>query len=141
MMENAPMEPASPDLLGAVRPLLPVPLAELVLSGGMLGVYALADAFSTKVLLGAALGTGLAVLNFIAMIFGLLRAEKKDNPMAAQLTSRVLFVLRMAAMLLILVFALKSGRFDPLATLLPLCFMRLALMIPELFRGKGKRSK
>ena len=79
-----------------------------------------------------------ALANFAAMILGLLRASKKENPLSAQLTSRVLFVVRMVVLLVVLVIALKSKRFDPLATLLPLCFMRLALMASELVRKKKK---
>ena len=44
----------------------------------------------------------------------------------------------LAVLLVVLVIALKSKRFDPLATLLPLCFMRLALMASELVRKKKK---
>ena len=90
-------------------------------------------------LLAHAVGENAAALvNFAAMILGLLRASKKENPLSAQLTSRVLFVVRMVVLLVVLVIALKSKRFDPLATLLPLCFMRLALMASELVRKKKK---
>ena len=44
----------------------------------------------------------------------------------------------MVVLLVVLVIALKSKRFDPLATLLPLCFMRLALMASELVRQQKK---
>ena len=44
----------------------------------------------------------------------------------------------MVVLLVVLVIALKSKRFDPLATLLPLCFMRLALMASELVRKKKR---
>ena len=112
--------------------------AEVVLSGIMLGCYALFGTLRQDILLGAALGTAAALVNFAAMILGLLRASKKENPLAAQLTSRILFVARMVVLLVVLVIALKSKRFDPLATLLPLCFMRLALMASELVRKKKK---
>ena len=101
----------------------------------MLGCYALFAALRQDILLGAALGTAAALVNFAAMILGLLRASKEENPLSAQLTSRVLFVVRMVVLLVVLVIALKSKRFDPL---LPLCFMRLALMASELVRKKKK---
>ena len=110
----------------------------VALSGIMLCCYALFAALRQDILLGAALGTAAALVNFAAMILGLLRASKKENPLSAQLTSRVLFVVRMVVLLVVLVIALKSKRFDPLATLLPLCFMRLALMASELVRKKKK---
>ena len=37
--------------------------------------------------------------------------------------------------------ALKSARFDPVATLLPLCFMRIALFAAELMRKKKSRKE
>ena len=132
------MEPVNESTSGSLKWLvLPTLAAEVVLSGIMLGCYALFAALRQDILLGAALGTAAALVNF-AMILGLLRASKKENPLAAQLTSRVLFVVRMVVLLVVLVIALKSKRFDPLATLLPLCFMRLALMASELVRKKKK---
>ena len=133
------MEPVNESTSGSLKWLvLPTLAAEVVLSGIMLGCYALFAALRQDILLGAALGTAAALVNFAAMILGLLRASKKENPLSAQLTSRVLFVVRMVVLLVVLVIALKSKRFDPLATLLPLCFMRLALMASELVRKKKK---
>ena len=132
------MEPVNESTSGSLKWLvLPTLAAEIVLSGIMLGCYALFAALRQDILLGAALGTAAALVNFAA-ILGLLRASKKENPLSAQLTSRVLFVVRMVVLLVVLVIALKSKRFDPLATLLPLCFMRLALMASELVRKKKK---
>ena len=126
------MEPVNESTSGSLKWLvLPTLAAEVMLSGIMLGCYALFAALRQDILLGAALGTAAALVNFAAMILGLLRASKKENPLAAQLTSRIL-------LLVVLVIALKSKRFDPLATLLPLCFMRLALMASELVRKKKK---
>ena len=127
------MEPVNESTSGSLKWLvLPTLAAEIVLSGIMLGCYALFAALRQDILLGAALGTAAALVNFAAMILGLLRASKKENPLSAQLTSRVV------VLLVVLVIALKSKRFDPLATLLPLCFMRLALMASELVRKKKK---
>ena len=129
------MEPVNESTSGSLKWLvLPTLAAEVVLSGIMLGCYALFGTLRQDILLG----TAAALVNFAAMILGLLRASKKENPLAAQLTSRILFVARMVVLLVVLVIALKSKRFDPLATLLPLCFMRLALMASELVRKKKK---
>ena len=59
--------------------------------------------------------------------------EKKSTKIAYFVALGIFIVL-----LVVLVIALKSKRFDPLATLLPLCFMRLALMASELVRKKKK---
>ena len=133
------MDPVLVSLAGRLQwRVLPSLAAEVVLSGIMLGCYALFAALRQDILLGAALGTAAALVNFAAMILGLLRASKKENPLSAQLTSRVQLVVRMVVLQVVLVIALKSKRFDPLATLLPLCFMRLALMASELVRKKKK---
>lgn len=109
------------------RSVLPIVLTELVLSAAMLGVYALLGRWSTRVLLGALLGAGAALLNFIVMTLLLLKAERAESPQKGQLYVRGTYSLRMVVLLVILILALKSGYFDPLATVLPLCLMRLAL--------------
>ena len=116
----------------------PIFPAEILLSGVMLGVYAVIGRWSMKILWSAALGTGLVLLNFAVMIFSLILAERTSSPARGQLAARGNFVLRMIVLIVVLVLALKSGNFDPLATLLPLCFMRLALMASELVRKKKK---
>ena len=103
------MEPVNESTSGSLKWLvLPTLAAEIVLSGIMLGCYALFAALRQDILLGAALGTAAALVNFAAMILGLLRASKKENPLSAQLTSRVLFVVRMVVLVVVLVIALKS---------------------------------
>lgn len=120
------------------RSLLPTLLAELLMTALMLGIYALAHCFKTDVLYGALLGTAASLLNFIIMILSLLRAEKAETPIKGQLFMRGIYLVRIVVLLAVLVLALKSGRFDPLATVLPLCFMRLALLIPQLKFRKRK---
>ncbi len=132
----APQESDREILLKTLRELFPVFLAELVLTGVMLGVYALLRHCTQPVLLGAALGAGVSLLNFFFLIVGVLRASKKENPLAAQMTVRAFYVLRTVAVLVAMVIALKSARFDPIATLLPLCFLRIALFAAELVRKK-----
>ena len=136
-----PEETVGAVLLKTLRELLPIFLAEIVLTGAMLGVYALLRHCTQPVLLGAALGAGVSLLNFLFLIIGVLRASKKENQTAAQLAVRVFYILRTVAVLIALVIALKSARFDPVATLLPLCFMRIALFAAELVRKKKFRKE
>lgn len=136
-----PEETVGAVLLKTLRELLPIFLAEIVLTGVMLGVYALLRHCTQPVLLGAALGAGVSLLNFLFLIIGVLRASKKENQTAAQLKARVFYILRTVAVLIALVIALKSARFDPVATLLPLCFMRIALFAAELMRKKKFRKE
>ena len=74
------MEPVNESTSGSLKWLvLPTLAAEIVLSGIMLGCYALFAALRQDILLGAALGTAAALVNFAAMILGLLRASKRKT--------------------------------------------------------------
>ena len=74
------MEPVNESTSGSLKWLvLPTLAAEVVLSGIMLGCYALFAALRQDILLGAALGTAAALVNFAAMILGLLRASKEET--------------------------------------------------------------
>lgn len=132
----APVFRTPPDGGKVLREFLPVLLTELVLSGLMLLVYALLDRWSTKVLLGALLGTAAELINFAVMAISLLRAEQAETPQKGQLTAKANYILRMFVLLAVLIAALVSGWFDPVATLLPLCFMRLALFAGGLMQKR-----
>ncbi len=119
----------------------PIFPAELLLSGAMLGVYAAIGRWSMKILWSAVLGTGLVLLNFAVMIFSLILAERASSAAKGQLAARGNFLLRMIVLIVVLVFALKSGQFDPLATLLPLCFLRIALFAGTLLTKKKTKNR
>lgn len=137
---DLPVERPPVDTGAVFREQLPVMLTEVAASGLMLGVYALLGRLSAAVCLGAALGTAAALLNFAAMIFTLLRAERAESPAKGQLMARGMFMLRMLVLILALVFALRSGYFDPIATLLPLVLMRIAILAAELIFKKRRKG-
>ena len=120
------------------RDILPVMLGELLLTGVMLAVYALIGRFSLKVLWSAALGAGAVLLNFTVMILALLQAEKRGSPEKGQLYVRATYALRLLLLAAVLILALRSKVFDPLATALPLCFQPIAVWLFELFRKMKK---
>ena len=120
------------------RDVFPVMLGELLLTGIMLAVYALIGKFSLKVLWSAALGAGAVLLNFTVMILALLQAEKRGSPEKGQLYVRATYALRLVLLAAVLILALKSKVFDPLATALPLCFQPIAVWLFELFRKMKK---
>ena len=120
------------------RDVFPVMLGELLLTGLMLAVYALIGRFSLKVLWSAALGAGAVLLNFTVMILALLQAEKRGSPEKGQLYVRATYALRLVLLAAVLILALKSKVFDPLATALPLCFQPIAVWLVELFRKMKK---
>ncbi len=117
---------------------LPVFVSELALCGAMVGVYALIGKLSQGVLLGAILGGAASVINYAVMIISLLRAEKSETPEKAQLKVRGNYLLRMVVLIAVLAVAIKFGALDPLATLLPLILMRIALFIGGLLIRKGE---
>lgn len=120
------------------RDVFPVMLGELLLTGVMLAVYALIGRFSLKVLWSAGLGAGAVLLNFTVMILALLQAEKRGSPEKGQFYVRATYALRLVLLAAVLILALKSKVFDPLATALPLCFQPIAVWLFELFRKMKK---
>ena len=112
------------------RDVFPVMLGELLLTGVMLAVYALIGS--------AGLGAGAVLLNFTVMILALLQAEKRGSPEKGQLYVRATYALRLVLLAVVLILALKSKVFDPLAAALPLCFQPIAVWLFELFRKMKK---
>lgn len=120
----------------ALRSMLPILLIALAMTGIMIGVYALLGKLTAKVLLGAALGTAAALLNFAVMTYSVVRAESAESPERGALQVRLNYVIRMIVLAAALIVALKTKAFDPVATVLPLCFIRIAIFLSELFRKK-----
>lgn len=120
----------------ALRSMLPILLITLVMTGIMIGVYALIGRLTVKVLLGAALGTAAALLNFAVMALSVVKAESAESPERGALQVRFNYVLRMLVLAAVLIVALKTKAFDPVATVLPLCFIRIAIFVSEFFRKK-----
>lgn len=124
----------------SLRTFLWVAVTELILCAIMLGIYALVGYFSLEVFYSAVAGAVLSLLNFGVMTYFLYRAEKSETVEKAQLYARGTYGLRMLILAVVLIFLLKTGAFSPLATLLPLCFTRIAIFIVELFRKKGEKQ-
>ena len=129
-LNNAPVSPAGKHAFTHLY--LPVVLLELVMTGIMLAVYALLGRWSGKVLAGALLGLLVTLVYFGALIVSLLRVEQAETPERGQLLARGSSTLRLLVLFVVLVLLLRTGIFAPLATLLPLCFMRIALFAAPL---------
>ena len=123
------------------RTQLPVFLFQIALCGVMVGIYAIIGYLDNTVLFGALLGLAASTANYGMMIFSLLRAEKSEDPKKGQLKAQGFFVVRMLVLLAILIVALKFGPFNPLATLLPLVFMRIAIFLGGLVIKKGGKHE
>lgn len=107
----------------------PVFLAQILLCVAMVGVYAILGRLNQAVIIGAAIGTAVSLLNHFGLILSLLRAEEQENPQRGQLNAQGSMMLRFLLMIGVLVLALKFLETDPIATLLPLILMRIALFV------------
>ncbi len=120
----------------ALRQQMPVFLAQFLLCGAMVGIYGIIGKFSLMVLYGALAGMLVSMLNHVGLIFSVLDAENCDSPEKGQLKVRGSYLLRMLMMVGLLILALKFVGTDPIATLLPLILMRLALYIGGMIMKK-----
>lgn len=114
-----------------------------VCAGLMVGVFALLGYFSMAVVLGALVGTVLAVGNFFFMALTVnLAADKAQSQDAAGGKSLVKrsYLLRLGVLFLLLFACAKSGFFNPLALVLPIVFVRPTLTVAEFFRKKEDHS-
>ncbi len=118
------------------RQQLPVFLAQFLLCVAMVLVFAVIGKFSKEVWQGALAGMLVSMLNHLSLILSLLQAEKCETPEKGQLKARGNYILRMLLMVGLLVLALKFLGTDPIATLLPLILMRIALFIGGLMIKK-----
>ena len=125
----------------ALKEQIPFYLAELALTAAMLGVYALIGKLTMAVVLGAAIGVVVCILNHITMVFSVLKAIESDSPQKGQLKMQGNYILRMLVLIAVFVLALKFLKTDPLATLLPLILMRIALFIGGWITKKGDSAE
>lgn len=122
------------------KTVLPVIAFEAALTGIMLIVYAALGKWSSRVLWGAVLGAAAVTANFGVMILTLFKAEKADNTAKGELLVRGTYFLRMLVLLAVIIAAVKTGYFDVVAVVLPMCFMRAALYLSQLVLGKKEKG-
>ncbi len=121
------------------RELLRFTLGELLCFALVCAGFAAFGKWSGKVLLGAAVGAGLAALNYFLTAMAVFRAADKarqGNPAAGSRLVSMATVGRFVLMIAVLVAAAKSGRCDVIAMVIPLLAARLLLFVLELFRRK-----
>lgn len=81
----------------AIRQVLWVLLGETVCTVLMVGVFALLNRFSVRVLLGAGIGLTLSVLNFLFLSIGVSRAaDKAENGQSEQAAAGRVWLFRVA---------------------------------------------
>ncbi len=117
-----------------------IAIGEVALTALMLGVFALLNKFDLSVLLGGIVGCLVTVGNFFFMAVSASlaadRAENQDVEGGKKLlkASRSYRLLAMAA---ILVVCAISKKFNLIALVVPLLFVRPVLLLSEFFRKKG----
>lgn len=116
-----------------------IAVGELILSAAMVAVFAALGYFKMNVLVGALTGCLVMIVNyfFLAVTVSLAadRAEQ-GNPKGAQAMIQLSGVVRLIAMGIALVVAIKLGA-NVIALVLPLAFARPILLLAEFFRKKG----
>lgn len=121
------------------RELLRFACGELLCFALVCAGFAAFGRWSGKVLLGAAVGAGLAALNYFLTAMAVFRAADKAVQGAPQAGSRLVTIStvgRFALMIGVLVLAGKSGKCDVVAMVIPLLAARLLLFGLELLRRK-----
>lgn len=122
-----------------------VGLGELLGVAVMVGVFALLGKFDRSVLLGGIVGGVVAVGNFLAMAIAVnIAADKaqQQDVKGGQATIKGSYLLRLAAMAVILFAFAKSGLCNVIAMVVPLIFVRFTLTVAEFFRRKpGERTE
>ena len=103
----------------------------VVCLGLMLGVYALIGKFDLFVLFGGIVGTILAVGNFFFMAIGLFNLTDGTSAEKIKLRTQSSFLVRTLAVGGLAAVAIYFGGCDPLATLLPLLFVRFVIMVEQ----------
>lgn len=116
-----------------------IAVGEVILSGIMVGVFAVLGYFNMNVLWGAVAGCAVMITNyfFMAVTVSLAadRAEQGDVQQAQKMV-QLSGVVRLVLMGAVLVLGIKLG-VNVLALLLPVLFARPILMLAEFFRKKG----
>lgn len=114
-----------------------IAIGEVICLAVMLTVFALLGHFNLKALLGGAIGTLLAVLNFFFMAMGAsMAADKAANQdvKGGQKQIKLSYTLRMLIIFVVLFACVKSGLCNALASVLPLVFIRPIITVAEFFR-------
>lgn len=121
----------------ALRETAIVAVGVTLCAGLMVGVFALLGKYDTGVLLGALVGSLLAVGNFFAMaVIATLaadRAEAQDVEGGKKML-QASYPLRLLGLMAALILCAKSGYFNVVALALPLAFVRPTITLAEFFR-------
>ncbi len=117
-----------------------IALGEVLLTGVMYGVFALLGKFDLSVLLGGIVGCLVTIGNFFFMaVTATLAADRAENQdvEGGKKLLRASQTYRLLAMAGILLVCAISKKFNLIALVVPLLFVRPILLLSEFFRKKG----
>ena len=121
-----------------MKELVSVTVGVLVCSAIMVGVFALLDQFSLRVVISALAGSLIIILNYFFLAVTVsLAADKAQQGKTeeAKKMIRLSPMVRLAVMAVALFIGIKAGG-HVIALVLPLVFLRPVLMLAEFFRKK-----
>ncbi len=121
---------------------LRISVSTLIMLVIMYGLFAVTGHFSVMVLYSGFTGWFLTIANFFFMCVSIMNNldETEASVQKAAARIRTSYMMRTLALLVILLVLLKSGRFHPVATLVPLLFTKPAAMIDNtLFKSGGQK--
>lgn len=127
----------------ALRTTAPIALGVFILTGIMLLIYAVSGFFRLPVLWGAAAGSVLALGNFFLMALSAgIAADKavSQDVKGGQAVMQLSYLFRLVILFVLLAVGVKVLGFDPLASVLPVAFVRPVITVYELIRKKGDKS-
>lgn len=127
----------------AIRQFVKISIGVAVLTALEVAVYALLGRFSVNVLLGALFGMVVSCANFLALTITVSRAADRaegGDPGKAKAAVQGSSVMRLVILLAVYVVVLKTTSLDPLAAVLPLIFVQIAIYLTEFFRREGEKK-
>lgn len=122
---------------------LVVAVGTVICTALMVGAYALLGFLDRSVVLGAMAGTLLSIGNFFIMaVTASLAADKAQEQSVNEGKKMVQlsYIIRLLALFGILFVCVKSGLCDPLATVIPIVFVRPVITVYEFFRKKEDKK-
>ncbi len=127
-----------------LRQIARVFVGEVLCIAVMLGLYALLEKLNSAVILGAVLGGFVSIGNFVALSIAVSNAADKAVAQAdvkkVQLGLQVQTPVRLLCVAGLLILLIKSGKCDPIATILPLLFVQISIPLTNFFRKGGEAS-
>ena len=120
-----------------------VALGVVIGAAVMVAVYALLGYYDRSVLLGAVIGSLMAILNFFFMAMNASQAADKavrQDVKGGTALMKGSYMVRLLVIFLILFACVKSGLCNALASVLPMVFVRPVITVAEFFRKSGEEK-